>query len=582
MIATEDARLMSRFVRRSHRAGWFTWLVGLLWCVACARPAPATVPTPASAVGQVAATASPMLATQERTTPTAEVTLAPTRSVSVTPTVSPTPEPTVGLSVEQVMALPTPRAEAACGQAHAATVTESVDLHHPGRLLAPPLETFNQYRLDLVLDRETATVSGTQTLIFTNRTSEMLADLLFHLYPNLPDFGGNLAVGCAAVNGSRIEPLFEDDRWIMRLPLQTPLAPRSSVDVTLHFQTTSLRDEAAGYGAFSLADDLWTLASFYPLLAIRVDGEWDTLRPNGWGDFVTSDASLYHVQLTFPLNHRVVASGEGGSSCDGAACTATVAAGPHRDFTMALVTGWEQARRTVGDSVIVSSFPPGQRDPGERALELAADAMMRFSAAFGPYPYTEMDILPIRADGFAAVEYSGMIMIGDQYYLDPDHSGLELEDVVVHEAAHMWWYAVVGNDVLRDPWLDEGLTSYSGEYLYTEWSGRGARPVTRSRQAQLESAGLGDEPIDLAVAEYDDAGEYVGVAYGRAPLFLDALRQELGDDVFFKLLQEHYRRNAFSRATTESFKLLAEEIAGRHLDAFGQEWFSARAQWERR
>ncbi len=551
----------------------------LVGCVACAGPSVATVPT------RTVAASTPT----QPALPTTEVTLEPAASAPATSTISPTSEPLTTPSPEPATAMPrpslapatetaTPHTLSACGQAHVATAAESVDLHQAGRLLAPQLDTLNQYRLDLILDRETATVSGTQTLAFTNRTSETLTDLLFHLYPNLPEFGGSLEVGCAAVDGIRIEPLFEDDRWIMRLPLPRPLARGEGLDVTLRFRTTSPLDEAVGYGAFGAADDLWALASFYPLLAIRVDGEWDTLHPNGWGDFVNSDAALYHVQVAFPLDHLLVASGEASSNCDGSACTATVVAGPHRDFTMALGLEWEQARRTVGQTVVVSSFPPEQRDAGERALELGADAVTRFNATFGPYPHTEMDIIPVPAQGFAGVEYPGLMMIGDQYYLDPDNPRLDLQDVVVHEVAHMWWFAVVGNDVLREPWLDEGLTSWSGEYLYTELSGQGTKPLTQSRQAQIERAGLGDEPIDQAVAEYDDAGDYVGVIYGRAPLFFDALRQELGDDLFFNLLREHYRRNAFGQATTDSFILLAEEVAGRQLETVLQAWFSSDAE----
>ncbi len=33
--------------------------------------------------------------------------------------------------------------------------------------------------------------------------------------------------------------------------------------------------------------------------------------------------------------------------------------------------------------------------------------------------------------------------------------------ITPHEVGHMWFYSLVGNDQARDPWLDEGLATYS-------------------------------------------------------------------------------------------------------------------------
>ena len=100
--------------------------------------------------------------------------------------------------------------------------------------------------------------------------------------------------------------------------------------------------------------------------------------------------------------------------------------------------------------------------------------------------------------------------------------------------------------------------------------------MTERRQATLERLGLGNTPIETGPRAYPDARSYVAVVYGRAPLFFDALRRELGDDTFFNLLREHYRRNAFGRATTVGFEALAEEVAGRQLDPFLAQWMRPR------
>src|SRR5205823_639851 len=121
-----------------------------------------------------------------------------------------------------------------------------------------------------------------------------------------------------------------------------------------------------------------------------------------------------------------------------------------------LVHGWQHARRRVGDAVVISSFPPAWQAVGERAADISADAVSRYDAHFGAYPYTELDVLPVTASGFEGVEYPGLIMIGKSYYQQTQKKpGIDMQDVVVHEVAHQWWYNVVGDDQLREPWLDE-------------------------------------------------------------------------------------------------------------------------------
>ena len=53
-----------------------------------------------------------------------------------------------------------------------------------------------------------------------------------------------------------------------------------------------------------------------------------------------------------------------------------------------------------------------------------------------------------------------------------------MDPLITHEVAHQWWYNVVGNNVIDDPWLDEALATYS-YVIYLEeaegmQAGRGA------------------------------------------------------------------------------------------------------------
>ena len=66
--------------------------------------------------------------------------------------------------------------------------------------------------------------------------------------------------------------------------------------------------------------------------------------------------------------------------------------------------------------------------------------------------------------------------------------------MIAHELAHMWWYALIGSDQARSPWLDEGFATLLG--------GRRSRAACRTCDApeqllgpaQAAASTTGDKP----------------------------------------------------------------------------------------
>ena len=63
--------------------------------------------------------------------------------------------------------------------------------------------------------------------------------------------------------------------------------------------------------------------------------------------------------------------------------------------------------------------------------------------------------------------------------------------------------------------------------------------------------------------------------YDGGAVVLHALRREIGDDAFFTLLQRWVAENAGTSRTTADFIALADEVAGRDLTAFFDDWLFA-------
>jgi aminopeptidase N len=131
----------------------------------------------------------------------------------------------------------------------------------------------------------------------------------------------------------------------------------------------------------------------------------------------------------------------------------------------------------------------------------------------------------------------------------------------------------VGDDQLNNPWLDESMAQYStGLYFGSQYGEASARAyVAQDFQGRWDRVKDISKPIGLPVDAYSGA-EYSGIVYGRGPLFLLALEEQIGKDKMSALLQRYYREYAWRIATPAGFQKLAEEVSGQDLNALFSAW----------
>jgi aminopeptidase N len=147
-----------------------------------------------------------------------------------------------------------------------------------------------------------------------------------------------------------------------------------------------------------------------------------------------------------------------------------------------------------------------------------------------------------------------------------------MESTVVHEVAHQWFYSTVGNDQLDEPWLDESLAQYATFLYYRERYGMaGATGFRASLESRWERVDREPIPIGLPVADYSQQ-EYGAIVYGRGPLFLEALADEMGQATFDDFLRDYYQTQKWDIATTQRFKALAESHCDCDLTPLFEEW----------
>jgi aminopeptidase N len=345
------------------------------------------------------------------------------------------------------------------------------------------------------------------------------------------------------------------------------------VEIGLTFGGTIPTDPASGYAQYGYYDGVLALPNVYPMIPVYDDEGWNVELAASYGDAAFTDTAFYLVRVTLPDDVLLVTSGvvvgrqENG---DGTA-THTAVSGPMRDFNLVASADYEMVSERVGQVEVTSYYRSGALAGGQRALDYAAGSLRVYERLFGAYPFSELDVVatPTRAGG---IEYPGLIVVAEELY---DREGGFFELATAHEVAHQWWYSLVGNDQLDEPWLDEALTQYATLLYFEQRYGqevaeRVRESVFERPYAVLQEQGM-DMAIGLSVAAYSE-GLYGAVVYGKGPLFFHALREQVGDETFTAILRTYYERYRYGVAYPADLLSVAEEVSGQELDALYEEW----------
>lgn len=443
----------------------------------------------------------------------------------------------------------------------------------------PALAGASVYHLDVTIGDDLTQLHGREEVRYTNRAGGSLDEIYFHLFPNL--LGGRSSVAGLQVNGAPVDPVYEKRDSILRVTLPEPLPDGEQVVVSLNFDVEVPTQQEGNYGAFAYYADVLALAHFYPLIAAYDAEGWHTELPAPAGDIVYADASFYLVRLTVPGDLVLIGSGDTvdlpvREEAQAGQKIITLAAGPVRDFYLAGSRDFEVTSRQVGDTTINSYALPEFTEGRDRVLDFAAAALEDYNKRFGAYPYRELDMVgtPNQALG---IEYPGVIAINTLVYdpsvsLGDTPSSVYLESTTAHEVSHQWFYGVVGDDQLNEPWLDEAMAQYVTMLYYGDIYGpSGAEEYKQTFYQRWDRVDREETPIGLPVGAYSES-EYSAIVYGRGPLFLVALADQIGQDTMDAFLRDYYAHYAYGIVTTEDFKAMAEEHCGCDLTALFTVW----------
>jgi aminopeptidase N len=212
-------------------------------------------------------------------------------------------------------------------------------------------------------------------------------------------------------------------------------------------------------------------------------------------------------------------------------------------------------------------YPAGRLEDGSKTFARQGEMIDYFSDLFGAYPFEVYGAVVIDTEFGAALE-TQTLSIFSRAVIDAEQPEGS-QQVIAHELAHQWFGDSVSLADWRDIWLNESFATYAQALWIEHTEGREAldewiRGVYRAVRENRSSVSPPGEP------SADNL--FNGGVYFWGALCLHALRLEVGDAVFFQILQTYHERYQDSNATTADFIAVTEEISGKELSAFFDSW----------
>ena len=407
-------------------------------------------------------------------------------------------------------------------------------------VIPPSMRVETSYVLKSHLDWTAGTIVTAETIRIRNTSTAGIGAIDLAVMPRA--FGELTSFGSLAVDGRSVTGAWTTNANF-RLQLGRTLAPGASATVTLRFGVRATNDiDTSLEGRLSKAYGIIQVSHWFPIVS---DGH--ALRYPGDAQYTLTARSIRLELTTSSSDVRIAAPGR----------RISVSGRTHvyqienaRDFAFGASPSY---RVTTGSAAGVAIEVWGTTGDRFAALATARAAIARFESAFGEYQWTRYVVAQTGRPA-SGNEYPGIVFLGSSLFRDAE--------VVAHETAHQWWYAMAGNDQLRTPWLDEGLSEFAASYWFGAF-----HPYASSKPVDSPVTAFPNVPAPQTSAQPDS---YDQTIYFKAARFLEGLRARMGSSAFFAGLRQFFAMNRNGVMTTAEFEqvMLARGASKAYLDQF--------------
>ncbi|RDY60265.1 M1 family metallopeptidase [Flagellimonas nanhaiensis] len=467
------------------------------------------------------------------------------------------------------------------------------------------------YTMDVAMDVKTFQYTGTQKLVYTNNSPDVLNRVYYHLYFNAFQPGSEMDARLQSVKDpdgrmmdskkSRIASLsesemgylhvetlsqdgqgvtFNEEGTILVVDLAKPIPSGGKTTLEMTFKgQVPLQIRRSGRN--SREDVALSMSQWYPKLS---EYDFEGWHPNPyiarefhgvWGDF--------DVKLTLDKNYVVGGTGylqnpnEIGHGYQtpgtqvktkGKTLTWHFKAPNVHDFM------WAADPEYIHDTVKMADGPtlhfyyknnPEILENWKKLQPKTEAAMEFFSKNIGKYPYDQYSVVQ---GGDGGMEYAMSTLItGNREFPS-------LVGVMVHEMAHSWFQHVLATNESKHEWMDEGFTTFISSLCMNEIMEQNKEnPFEGSYKGYYALVNSGLElPQATHADRYATNFAYGISAYSKGSIFLSQLGYVIGQDKLMETVGKYYEDFKFKHPVPNDIKRTAEKISGIELDWYLTDW----------
>ena len=492
------------------------------------------------------------------------------------------------------------------------------------------------YRIRSTVDPAAKTVTGSETIIYHNRSPDSLATLVVQLIQNVHapeavrdepnEVTGGIQLKRVAARGANLgapagrgQPGYVVQGTNLVIRPGAPLLPGDSIRLELEWEFKIPQAGVSGRMGYD-ADNLVFMAYWYPQMAVYDDVfGWQTdpflgtaefymgygnyqytvEAPAGWVVMGTGELTNAEQALPAPVLarwraamrsdttvHVLTAADFGAGKATAAGTNGRVTwsfrADSVRDvsFSMTRESLWDAARTSVGDRTgdgrpdytTINAFYRASAPSWRNAVRFQQQSITHHSQFTG---------VKYPYPHMTGVEGENIIGGGMEYPMMTligaynNRSDTAFYSVVSHELAHMWFPMVIGTDERRYGWMDEGTTDFNeneARNAFYRLAGQAAH--LDERQQYLGGVRAGLDVRELTWTDYITPPQAGGFAtYPKPAVLLQTLRNLIGEEAFVRGYRAYSQGWAYRHPKPWDFFNAFNTAAGRDLGWFWSTWY---------
>src|SRR5580700_6263534 len=250
---------------------------------------------------------------------------------------------------------------------------------------------------------------------------------------------------------------------------------------------------------------------------------------------------------------------------------------PASTYLISFVAGeYKEKKDSWRNIPITFNVPRGMEDTIDPTFSHTKEMLDFFSDRFGvPYPWEQYaqtavdDFVASGMENVSATTLAARDILHSEFASEKPEA---VDSLISHEMTHQWFGDLVTCKDWTNTWLNEGFATFGANLWEEHYYGVDASSYRywRDQNTWMQSREL--YPIPIVTREINDSVEYVGNVYDKAGWVIQMLREQLGDEAFFRALKHYLEANRLENVVSADLAKAIEESTGTNVDLFFDQW----------